>query len=169
MKKHIGDERTQISELVSATVVETFTNMFGQSVTADALARKMQQSPESKSVYSSVKLHHGKTHVEFCFRFDFDLLLQAAALIFSADYLANNPVHEDLACEIANIVCSKVKAYLNDRGYDTEMGFPYIPKPNENPLLQQQDTVHMHFYYDSAKAQRGVGVVVNFFEDGVVI
>ncbi len=165
MKKNIADERTQISDLVSATVVDTFTSMFGQSVTAEALARQMSGEP-AKSVFSSVKLHHGKTHVEFCFRFDFDLLLQAAALIFSKDYLASNPVHEDLACEIANIVCSKVKAYLNDRGYDTEMGFPYIPAPDQNPLMRQKDAVHMHFYYNTSEAERGVGVVVNFFEEG---
>ena len=165
MKKNIADERTQISDLVSATVVDTFTSMFGQSVTAEALARQMSGEP-AKSVFSSVKLHHGKTHVEFCFRFDFDLLLQAAALIFSKDYLASNPVHEDLACEIANIVCSKVKAYLNDRGYDTEMGFPYIPAPDQKPLMRHKDAVHMHFYYHTSAAERGVGVVVNFFEEG---
>ena len=46
------------------------------------------------------------------------------------------------------------------------MGFPYIPAPDQNPLMRQKDAVHMHFYYNTSEAERGVGVVVNFFEEG---
>lgn len=162
--KDINSERGQISKLVSDTVVETFTSMFGQPVTAESLALKTKEEG-NQSVYSSIKLHQGSSDIEFCFRFDFDLLLQAAALIFTPEYLKHNPVHEELAREIANIVCSKVKAYLNDRGFSIEMGFPYIPHADENPLLQQHDAVHMHFYYDAGNAEQGIGVVVNFFTD----
>ena len=163
--KDINDEREQISQIVSSTVVETFSEMFGQPVTAESMAKQAKLPSEQQSVFSSIKLHHGKNDLEFCFRFDFDLLLQAAALIFTPDYLKHNQVHEELAREIANIVCSKVKAYLNERGYDIEMGFPYIPQPEQNPLLQQSDVVHMHFYYNAANAEQGVGVIVNFFTD----
>lgn len=158
--KDINDARSKISQVVSESVVETFNTMFGQSITAgDALGK----NPSGRSVYSSIKLHQGDVHVEFCFRFDLDLLLRAALLIFTREYLDKNPVHDDIACEIANIVCSKVKAFLNDGGYDTEMGFPFIPKPDENPLLKNEEAVHMHFYYDQERDRQGVGVVVNFF------
>jgi len=163
--KDINEERGQIAEIVSTTVVETFSEMFGQPVTADSIAKRTKELTDQQSVFSSIKLHQGKNDVEFCFRFDFDLLLQAAALIFTPEYLAHNKVHEELAREIANIVCSKVKAYLNERGYDIDMGFPYIPQPEQNPLLQQTDVVHMHFYYNATEAEQGVGVVVNFFTD----
>ena len=157
----IDAERAQISNVVSEGVIETFNSMFGQSITAGDLAPK--PGTEKGSVYSSIKLHQADVDVEFCFRFDIGLLLQAAALIFTKEYLANNPVQNDIACEIANIVCSKVKAYLNEKGFDTEMGFPFIPEEEENPLLKNTDQVHMHFYYDDVQQSRGIGVVVNFF------
>ena len=159
----IHDARAKICKVVSESVVETFNTMFGQSITADDIAK--QFADQTGSVFSSIKLHQGSVHVEFCFRFDIQLLLKAAALIFTKEYLAANPVHDDIACEIANIVCSKVKAFLNDGGYDTEMGFPFIPLPDKNPLLKHEDMVHMHFYYEDGQASQGVGVVVNFFTD----
>lgn len=163
--KDLDAARAKISQVVEDSVVETFTSMFGQAVTAEG-ARKMLAEPGQNSVYSAVKLHQGDVHVEFCFHFDFNLLLQAAQLIFTQEYLANNPVHEDLACEIANIVCSKVKAYLNDTGFETEMGFPYIPEKDENHLRRHPEMVHMHFFYDAGgKANKGVGVIVNFFAE----
>ncbi|HYD19030.1 MAG TPA: hypothetical protein VEF76_11175 [Patescibacteria group bacterium] len=161
--KDIDAERAHISEVVSDGVVETFNSMFGQAITAGDLAEKFQS--EKGSVYSSIKLHQANVDVEFCFRFDIELLLQAAELIFTRDYLDANPVQNDIACEIANIVCSKVKAYLNEKGFDTEMGFPFIPPADENPLLKNRDMVHMHFYYGGEQSSRGVGVVVNFFAD----
>ncbi len=157
----IDAERAQISTVVSDGVVETFNSMFGQSITAGDLAQKIHS--EKGSVYASIKLHQANVDVEFCFRFDIGLLLQAAELIFTKEYLANNPVQNDIACEIANIVCSKVKAYLNEKGFETEMGFPFIPRPDENPLLKNTEQVHMHFYYDDLQQTRGIGVVVNFF------
>lgn len=157
--KDIHDAREKISKVVSESVVETFNTMFGQSVTAEDLGK---QFGADKSVYSAIKLQQGEVVLEFCFRFDIQLLLKAASLIFTKEYLEKNPVHEDIACEIANIVCSKVKAFLNDSGYDTEMGFPFIPLPDRNPMLKNTQTVHMHFYYDGSEG-KGVGVAVNFF------
>lgn len=164
--KDLDAARAKISAVVEETVVETFTTMFGQDVTADGV-RKMNVASGHKSVYSAVKLHQGDVHVEFCFHFDFDLLFRVAALLFTPEDLEKSPVHEDVACEIANIVCSKVKAFLNEEGFGTEMGFPYVPEHEENHIVNNPDMVHMHFYYDGAhKDGRDVGVVVNFFTDG---
>ena len=55
----------------------------------------------------------GRSSLDFVFRFEMLLLLQAAGMIFTQEYIDQNPVHEDLACEIANIVCAKVKTYLD--------------------------------------------------------
>lgn len=163
--KDLDAARAKITAVVEDSVVETFTTMFGQDVTAEGV-RKMNVAHGRKSVYSAVKLHQGDVHVEFCFHFDFDLLFRVAALLFSAEDLEKTPVHEDVACEIANIVCSKVKAFLNDGGFDTEMGFPYVPGHDENHLVNNPDMVHMHFYYDvTHESGRDVGVVVNFFTD----
>jgi hypothetical protein len=163
--KDIEKVRGEVADLVSRTVVDTFQTMFGQSVQGHDLCVQ-DDALKNSSVYAAIRLHQGDESLEFCFRFDFNLLLQAARLIFSKDYLDATPVHEELASEIANIVCSKVKAFLNEMGFETEMGFPFIPAPDENPLLRSGKTIHMHFYYPGPNGANDVGVMVNLFVDG---
>ncbi len=157
--KDINAARGRIADVVAESVVETFTGMFGQEVSA--AARKPPAAPDNV-VMSCVKLLQGRSSLDFVFRFDMELLLMAAAGIFTPEYIKNNPVYEDLACEIANIVCAKVKTYLNDEGYETEMGFPFLPRADEAQRLLQEKVVHMHFFYRDRDKKQGVGVAVNF-------
>ncbi|MBI1216372.1 MAG: hypothetical protein GC185_11230 [Alphaproteobacteria bacterium] len=163
--KDIDKVRGEVATLVSQTVRETFQTMFGQNVQRHEAGWTGGEFSEN-AVYASIRLHQGDESVEFCFRFDFNLLLQAAELIFSKEYLDATPVHEELASEIANIVCSKVKAFLNEQGFETEMGFPFIPRPDENPLLSSGEMIHMHFYYPGPGGENDIGVSVNLFVDG---
>lgn len=159
MKKDIAAAQERISNVVAESVVETFNSMFGQDVSN--VHWKPDLTPDN-IVLSSVKLLQGRSAMDFVFRFDMKLLLQAASLIFTKEYIDHNPVHEDLACEIANIVCAKVKTYLNDEGFDTEMGFPFVPKAEEARRLLQDKAIHMHFFYKDIDKKQGVGVAVNF-------
>jgi CheY-specific phosphatase CheX len=160
MKEDIKAAEPQISGIVSQAVEEVFNTMFRESV----LAGRHSPPPDLNNVVvACVKLNHGTTEIDFCFNFDMQLLLQAAAIVFSQEYIKGNPVHEDLACEIANIVCHKVKAYLNEEGYHTDMGFPFIPESDQDAPLKQEELVRMHFFYRDQDAQRRVGVAVNFF------
>lgn len=157
--KDINAARGRIADVVTMSVIETFNSMFGQDVSPGN--RKPPVSPDNV-VISCVKMLQGRSSLDFVFRFEMLLLLQAAAMIFTKEYIDQNPVHEDLACEIANIVCAKVKTYLNDEGYDTEMGFPFVPKADEAKKLLHDQAVQMHFFYKDRDKKQGVGVAVNF-------
>jgi CheY-specific phosphatase CheX len=157
--KDINAARGRITDVVTESVVETFNSMFGQDVSAGT---KRPPTAPDNNVISCVKLLQGRSEVDFVFRFDMQLLLLAASGIFTQEYIRQNPVHQDLACEIANIVCAKVKTYLNDEGYDTEMGFPFVPNAEETKKLMQEQVVHMHFFYKDKDNKQGVGVAVNF-------
>src|SRR4051812_18576312 len=98
--------------------------MFGQSL-SQATA-KFPPPPPNSVIMTYVKLAHNQEDMAFVFKFDAALLLKAAEVIFSAEYIKSNPVVEDVACEIANIVGGKVKAYLKQEGYYTDMGFPFL-------------------------------------------
>jgi CheY-specific phosphatase CheX len=160
--KDIQAARGYITDVVGNSVIETFNTMFGQAVSRSL---KEPLTAPNNIVLSCIKLIQGRTHVDFVFRFDMHLLLQAAALIFTPEYIENNPVHEDLACEIANIVCAKVKSSLNEEGYEIEMGFPFVPKADEAAKLAREEIVHMHFFYRDKDQKQGVGVAVNFTVD----
>jgi hypothetical protein len=157
--KDIKAARSQIAEVVGRTTVETFNTMFSQKVSHTAA---QSSSRLANVVLACIKLSQGETEVDFCFKFDMDLLMLAARSVFSAEQIAGAPVHEDLACEIVNIVCAKVKSHLNEHGYVTEMGFPFIPRPEQAEALLREEMVHMHFFYRDRDDKQGVGVLVNF-------
>jgi CheY-specific phosphatase CheX len=157
--KDINAARGGISEVLSHNVIDTFNSMFGQDVSAN---RQEPKVPPGNVVVACVRLSQGNAHADFWFRFEMDLLLQAASAIFPADYIAENMVHESLACEIANIVCTKVKAFLNEQGYDTEMGFPFIATSKSSDGLARGADVDLHFFYQDKEQKKGAGVLVNF-------
>ena len=162
MAKKISDIAGQggLAEVVSRAVVETFTNMFGQTLSAGK--NSIQPAAPHSVVMTYVKLSHNQEDFAFCFKFDTALLLKAAESVFSVEYIQSNPVVEDVACEIANIVGGKVKVYLKDQGYYTDMGFPFLSTSDEAVALAEHESVPMHFFFTDAGAKPGVGVAVDF-------
>jgi hypothetical protein len=160
VKANIIEAREDLSLIVGQAVEEAFNTMLQQPVLAGQRAPARGQD-FSEVVLVSVKLNHGATIIDFHFKFDMQLLLQAAQLVFTPEYIKNNAIHEDIGCEIVNIVCHKVKAYLNEEGYFTEMGFPYVPEPGAAPPPSKGEFVQMHFFYRDKDAQHRVGVAVD--------
>jgi CheY-specific phosphatase CheX len=160
--KDINAARGGISEVVSHNVIDTFNSMFGQEVSAN---RATPRAAPGNMVISCVRLTQGNAHADFWFRFEMDLLLQAASSLFPPEYIEKNLVHESLACEIANIVCAKVKAFLNEQGYDTEMGFPFIATATSSGGLANATDVDLHFFYQDKDQKKGAGVMVHFTVD----
>jgi CheY-specific phosphatase CheX len=154
-------EYGELAEVVSNAVVETFTRMFGQNLSAEALQIPADATPDN-IVMTFVKLSHNNEDVAFCFKFDTQLLLRAAEAIFTPEYIKTNAVLEDIACEIANIVGGKVKVYLKSEGYFTDMGFPFLASTEEAQKLAGLHMVPMHFFYTEKGETPGVGVAVDF-------
>ncbi|TAL34404.1 MAG: hypothetical protein EPN97_08480 [Alphaproteobacteria bacterium] len=148
----------EMADVVSAAVVETFTRMFGH----ELLSGQKDISAPDNVVMTFVKLSHNNRDVAFCFRFDTQLLLLAAQAIFTPEYIKANPVLEDIACEIANIVGNKVKNYLKQEGYYTDMSFPFLSSAEEAEKLAGQKHMPIHFFYTNAGDKKGVGVAVDF-------
>ena len=157
MKAQIIAEKQQIAAIVRQMTEEVFNTMFSNPVTSDETS---QFSEFRDVVIAHVKLNHGPTDINFFFKFDMQLLLQIGMKMFSEEYLRDSPVYEDLACEVANIVCSKVKAYLNEEGYHTEMSFPFIPKGEEEAAPKDADFVNVYFFYLDKEARQKIGVAV---------
>ena len=80
--KDINAARGQIADVVGQAMVETFNAMFGQNV-----SQKTIQSPTRPTniVLACIKLNQSETEVDFCFKFDMNLLLMAAAGIFTPE------------------------------------------------------------------------------------
>jgi CheY-specific phosphatase CheX len=154
--------RNELAEVVSEAVVETFTRMFGQDLAAGAARETAGMNLPNEVVLTYVKLSHNNEDFAFCFKFDTQLLLRAAEKIFSPEYIRDNSVIPDIACEIANIVGGKVKVFLKNEGYFTDMGFPFLANSEEAAALIDRKSVPMHFFFTGGDRKPGVGVAVDF-------
>ena len=155
------DIKKDISNIIENTIVETFHEMFGQDVEMQNIGRSSSPGQE-QFVCTGVSLGQRGLKTDFTFNFDQNLLLLASSTIFPKDIPDAVSVMEDLACEITNIVCSKVKAYLNAKGYDIEMDIPFIEKGKSKADLGGNVTTHLYFSYNGEDVQSRVGVTVDF-------
>lgn len=151
----------EITRIVEDTMTQTFKHMFGQDVRVSTSVRG-ESEDESKFICTSISLSHGDLLTDFAFNFDPLLLSQAAAGVYSATEIGQPFILEDLGCEITNIVCSKVKAYLNAQGHELEMEIPYVDRTAYSPDKPGVDATHLNFMYNGTGSVNKIGISVCF-------
>jgi hypothetical protein len=115
-----------VSDIVGKAVTGTFDTMFGREM---AHAGAASSVPAEGGISSHVSLTQGAAlNVDFSFHFDAGLLHKIAEETYpeQARKIPMQMICEDMACAIANVVGSRVKAFLNGRGYDLSMDIPAI-------------------------------------------
>lgn len=126
---------------INAVVNEVFTNYFGISVRAD----NKSEIAGVKSCLCQVHLKQDGVNMFVCFNFDASLLCSLVDETYSGEIIKNAEPYKDAACEIANIVCCRVKAMLNDNGYKLDMDIPAPIDLNRKNSIQYKDVITMHF------------------------
>jgi hypothetical protein len=117
---------TYVSDIVGKAVTGTFDTMFGREVAHTGATAHVPQAGE---ISSHVSLTQGAAlNVDFSFHFDAGLLHRIAEETYpeQARKIPMQMICEDMACAIANVVGSRVKAFLNGRGYDLSMDIPAV-------------------------------------------
>lgn len=71
------------------------------------------------------------TCAQLRFSFDRQMMQELVARVFPAEELQDGTIYESAACEIANVVGSNLKTFLNERGYDLSMGIPMVMSKRE--------------------------------------
>lgn len=151
---------TEISGIVSTTVMETFNGMFGQAVMTSTVDSPTQGAQGKSSVCLVLKNEKGLP-AKFYFSFDDQMLSLTAMNFFSAELSADASVRNDIACAVANIVGTKVKNCLNAHGYHFEMTFPYAVTQAE--IENSHNALYLHFAYNDQQGHMtDTGLVVNF-------
>ena len=155
MKDKMAAYRGQISSVVVSSVIDTFNLMLHQNVTAMPVRTPRQPGPDM-AVYACVRLDQKDLQADFYFSFDRSLLLLTATAFYETERGKQPAIQEDIACAVANIVGGKVKTFLNQQGYEFDMGVPYDASPG---APGSDDTIHVHFSYDRTGDN---GLVVNY-------
>lgn len=117
---------TYVSDIVGKAVTGTFDTMFGREV---AHTGEVTAPAKAGEISSHVSLTQGAAlNVDFSFHFDAGLLHKIAEETYpeQARKIPMQMICEDMACAIANVVGSRVKAFLNGRGYDLSMDIPAV-------------------------------------------
>lgn len=129
----------EFTEALSASVMETIEAMFGQKLEAADGQKK-----ENSAIAVSIMLEQGKERAKLRLVFDRHLLEDLGSKVYSDEELKDEGVIKDAASEVANVVCNKIKAFLNTRGFQLTMGFPEPDSP-ELPEKPGETTINLHF------------------------
>lgn len=129
----------EFTEALSASVMETIEAMFGQKLEAADGKKK-----ENTAIAVGIMLEQGKEKAKLRLVFDRNLLEDLGSKVYSEEELKSDSVIKDAASEVANVVCNKIKAFLNARGFQLTMGFPEPDHP-ELPEKPGETTINLHF------------------------
>lgn len=160
MTDNIKNMQTYVSDIVGKAMTGTFDTMFGREI-SQAGSGEGLGAAGNDDISSHVSLTQGAAlNVDFSFHFDHKLLTAIAEETYP-DQARNIPMQmicEDMACAIANVVGSRVKAFLNGRGYDLSMDIPAIGANDSTPG-EGRELSHLSFQY--GQAGKPAAIIVN--------
>jgi CheY-specific phosphatase CheX len=110
---------------ISNAVVDTVDSLFGEKM--HPVDNKDKEGLFSIAV--DVNLRQGTKNARLRLVFDHSLLESLISAVYTKEQLQDNAVLADAAEEITNIVCNKIKAFLNKRGFEVEMDLPKAEPP----------------------------------------
>jgi len=127
---------------INVVLNEVFSNYFGVNVQADN--RKQPDNFESdKRCLCQVHMQQEDVNMLMRFNFDANLLYRLVDETYNGEPVSDISPYNDAACEIANIVCCRVKAILNKSGYNLDMDLPHTIENNK--LLNMSQAIQMYF------------------------
>ncbi|TVQ83605.1 MAG: response regulator [Micavibrio sp.] len=118
----IHDIRAELESIVTDGVKQIFSDMFSVSIMREETPAK----GNGKDFVCAGRLHEDDMSITLRFHFDQNLLQPLLAQIYAPDYLADEEIYCDAACEIVNILGNQIKSRLNDYGYALSLDFPEI-------------------------------------------
>jgi hypothetical protein len=136
--------KKDVTTIISQAVVETVQVMFGQHIEVLRTARPV----EADTVSVRVLLLQDEMCVVFRFAFERSLLVKLISSFYPSDAQQDDLPYEDGASEIANIVCNRVKKFLNQQGYNLVMHLPEIER--EGGLPREPGVINLNFTMDSS-------------------
>jgi hypothetical protein len=133
--------KKDVTDIVAQAVIDTVRVMFGQHIEVV----RSNRPAEKDTVTVRVLLLQKEMSAVFRFAFDKPLLVSLISSHYPPEMLQDDVPYEDGASEIANIVCNRVKKYLNQQGYNLAMHFPEI----ERGMQREPGAVTLNFTMDS--------------------
>jgi CheY-specific phosphatase CheX len=158
--------RMEIASVIGEVVSGVFQAMFHKTILMGhgGVGVTIQQDKTEKAVndehiVTMVNLAQGTLKAQMRAMFDYDLLYALISDIYSDDLLKERTTLEDSACEITNIVGSRIKALMNSHGFRLHMDFPCVEREGEGRV--DDKVINLHFSLDDDNLHVGFGTENN--------
>lgn len=133
-KKHTGQTTIDLSEAMRERLEPVISvglrNIFSELFHVEIVASDFDDTQGAKDMVCVGNLYQDNMTLALRFFFNQKLLEPLLRQIYSSEFLEKDETFADAACEIVNILCAQVKAFLNKNGYDLEIGLPETAKNN---------------------------------------
>lgn len=138
-------ERLQqpMSDVINNAIVETFLTVFD--VPVIGVEKILHHTLSKDDLACQVRLIEQGAEVDVIFIFAKQLVENILEGVYPEEKLHyNTEAFNDAACEIANIVCAHLKAFLNQKGYDLKMN---LPTPVSNLTFESISRHAINLYF----------------------
>lgn len=128
MKNYLRDHKDQLAKIVDQAIRQTFKVYFKLEVDIGSINSVDAMRDD---VVCRTNIHDGGTRGVIFLAIERHMLIDLAKDIYPPDMASKPEAYEACATEIANIVCSRIKTYLNEQGYDFDMDIPLVSQEKE--------------------------------------
>lgn len=118
----------ELNPIVKSGIQNIFSNLFN----VDTIPDSKIGDAKDQSMICVGNLYQDEVSINIRFFFDKKLLEPLLKNVYSDEFLQDPSIYGDAACEIVNILCAQVKAFLNKQGYELQLGIPQIDKDSLN-------------------------------------
>lgn len=133
-----------LSEDLRPVVTKGMKNIFSELFQLEIVPDSYIKKEDQQKMVCIGRLHQQGLTIALRFFFDHDLLKPILRQLYSPQYLENHDVYEDAACEIVNIICAQIKAFLNQHDYNVTLELPEIG-PQDSKCSSADSIMNIYF------------------------
>ncbi len=116
----------ELQKKLGPVIAKGIRNIFSELFHAEIIESEAITEHHKSQMVCIGRLIQKDIKIDLRFFFEKELLKPLLSSIYSPDFLENDQVFEDAACEIVNILCGQIKAFMNKNGYDLGMEVPHM-------------------------------------------
>jgi two-component system chemotaxis response regulator CheY len=126
----------ELHPTINTLVKDIFSELFSVEIDIGKEV-KLSDIDSGKHLICIGKIFQDNMSISLRFFFTYELLHPLLLQFYSEKLLQDKLLYQDAACEIVNILCSKIKTFINQYGYQLDLDIPYILSTSK---LNEDDT-----------------------------
>ena len=160
------DLLNELTDTINTATIESLSTIFGCKLN---ITQNFQD--HQRAIISHVSIWQGLDSFKFYFVFDENFLKSLITKIYNQEEAQGNRFSElamDTACELVNIICNRIKAFLNEQGFQFMMDIPDAMLSKESQPITSHDPLIKTNYSLETDAEKSDNILfINFSSEHV--